>query len=204
MVHWEGSLLLPLFTLLQRTVEPLSLAPLALSGENIPQRVTWPSAQQPVPSCAGPGHRAHQTTGFDSLLQGCQVELLPHTQLQWEGWRGHGFLHWRRNELAESPGGWPTEWWGDISGLGVEVFPGRQGAHLMRCHPGSGWQRGHRGDTGGGVGEGCIMGRLSLQSSAGWSQLLWPWQGEHRASQRSLCSAKAESRLAAPVQLLQA
>lgn len=49
---------------------------------------------------------------------------------------------------------------------------------------------------------GCVMGRLSLQSSAGWSQLLWPWQGEHRASQHSLHHAKAGSRLSASVQLL--
>lgn len=89
--------------------------------------------------------------------------------------------------------------WGDISGLGAEVHPGRQEANLVGCQPGSrvsGVAEGRR--------VGCVMGRLSLQSSAGWSQLLWPWQGEHRASQRSLCSAKAGSRLTAPVQLLRA
>lgn len=79
----------------------------------------------------------------------------------------------------------------------AEVPPGRQGAHLVGCQPGS--SRAGRREAGS-----RVPGRLSLQASAGWSQLLRPWQGEHRASPRSLRSAKVRSRRPAPVQLLRA
>ena len=84
---------------------------------------------------------------------------------------------------------------GGLCGPGLRSAPGRQGAHFGAATLALGRQ-GWR-ETGS-----CMEGCLSLQASAGWSQLLWPWQGEHRASQHSLRSAKAGSRLAAPVPLL--
>lgn len=59
----------------------LSLGRSALTGENMPERVPWPPAQQPALSRAGPRHPTSQTTVFDSLLRGCQVELLSHSAL---------------------------------------------------------------------------------------------------------------------------
>lgn len=100
MVQKDVSLLLPQFTLLQSTLVPppppqhthtLSLGRSALAGENTPERVTWPPAQQPALSCAGPGHPTSQTTVFDSLLRGCQVELLSHSAVA-GGAERHGSL----------------------------------------------------------------------------------------------------------------
>lgn len=108
--------------------------------ENTPKGVIRPPARQPVSSCAGPGHPTSQTTVFDSLRRGCQVESLP------------------RSAPAGGVEGIPPSPRRVVTRLGVrsaacrvevgghlqaraEVPPGRQGAHLAGL---PGWLRAGR------------------------------------------------------------
>ena len=136
--------------------------------------VAWPPARQPVPSRTGPGHPTSQTTVFDSLLHGCQGRLLPRSAPV--GGRGTRCLH--RGE-ADGPGvkEHGLQSGGGIAGPGSEV-PRPTG----RPPPGlPAWLLVGRG---GGRVEGvrAVARAPPPQPSAGWSRLLWPWQGRLRAS----------------------
>lgn len=114
-----------------------------------------------------------------------------HTRLWREGRRdtalsAEGETHWRGvRECCLQGGGGPPLDWGPTS-------PQANGTPTLRAaSPALGGQGRHSQRVEG----------EAAASSAAWSQLLRPWQGEHRASQSSLHGAKAGSRLTAPVQL---
>lgn len=161
---------------------PTSRSPgrLGLAGENTPERVPWPPAQRPLRAVQGAvqglGIRRAKQLFLTHCCEAAKCNRF-HAQLRREGWRDTRLL-WRRwCLLAASQRALPARSWGGISGSGPRSPPrppGAQGAHLVGCRPGSRWARAAQ-PAGGGHG-----GRAA--SSAGRSQLLRPWQGEHRAS----------------------
>ena len=120
-------------------------------------QVTRPPAPQSVPSCAGPGRPTSQTTVFESLQYGSQMELLPWSALT-GGVEGHHLLLEGEATWLES-GAQLAEWGGGPLWTWAEVCPRPTGCPLRGCHAGSG--------SAGVEGGGRLHGGVSLPAGIG-------------------------------------